>query len=1442
MDLFKTALSTAAQFYRDLNPSTLSGAIDIIVVRQPPVLVPIEPEGGPGPGSASPLGRKAASKMRVVRELRASPVHVRFGKLKLLRPVDNRVLISVNGRTTELTMRVGQGGDAYFVRRAPPEIGAPLDPPGAVSPEAPSAAPGPEGPSITLEEAESAVAAAAAAEASAPGAPAATPPAPGSPSGQLDSAADPDSMDLSQRAVDSLPVVEESISELSEALCSEGGFPATGASSGQMHQRPSVQAALEAGATLLDASDPTSIELSLCADVLFPGMALQVGGMPGAPAPGAAGGGHGPADVATAAPAAGSPIIDGQLGTAAARVFAEHLLASDKLGLGSLVASWPVLSQELFAQQPGAGTDAPAASVNRLAVRIGGRVIVPWRIGALAVLARACLGPHLNHPVVAVAGPDCQHSLSLATTPHLGPDGSGVAGGVDEPGLADGVDKPGSPPAGAGNDDGPGPGPGPGDLDAGKAAAPGPGTASPGPVSPSITESGPMPRIHPSLSSSLLFPLGAAGSSGLLTPMSPQRPSMHFRPGSGGASLPGTLQPSPTVGFPLGGAGRRGPGPLLDLADTDPDTQDDDIEEVDMPSGEAPAAGAADAPGPDEAPPAADASGLVAEQPSLDGRLFQTLDASMASLLNTALSHALEAAVAGGPAGMPEAGDLSAADTSAADLAADAADDFDLDPLSEGSSLLNIESGFADAQPGPPSAVATPVPAPAGGISGLLRYWIPFSRLGGGRRVAEPAARPAPEPEAAPAPGSADPAGAVADAAGAVAAIEADAEAAPATADAAAALAGAAPPAANDQNSFVRSIYFTSEELSALDLKDGPNHIEFTIESPGQGASCAATIYLWDYTDKIVISDIDGTITKSDALGHIFTAVGRDWTHSGVATLFSNIASNGYRLMYVTSRAIGQANSTRGFLRSVKQSPPPNALPSPSSSGLFQSHLSAALAPASSGLAGVSPAGSAPASGAASPLVANGGGPASPVGGGTPSDSPRLAPAGGGPLQPPSPPGSGGPIAGEAAGGGAHAAGAGAGAGAAAAPGPGGALSRSGSSGSLRPAASAPRAIGTPGQATSAAADATGAGAGASASPSTHLDSATLMLVSSPRDADGSLQPRMHRLPPGPLICAPDRLLAAFTREVIERKPHVFKMAALGEILKLFPADTQPFYAGFGNRPTDALSYQSVMVPIERIFTINPSGNIRLELVETYRSTYSDINDIVDQMFPPIVIRRKRRLTLQRPAHKPGDSLPDDGISVESSPDELLDLPEEPPKPAFNDFHYWRQPLPDISALLPSKPSTGGKGPAAGSAPAKPSAASTPDPRSPPSSPAPARATLPGADASRPASPAAPMAVAASSARSVSVGGAPASAPAAPSPATRIVSSSGSSTPGSRDGDGSSSDDGDDDHSHGDDDHDHDDDDDDDDDDDSDPMAGDGHADHDGETVVQFRGYGFPFY
>ncbi|KXN69675.1 LNS2-domain-containing protein [Conidiobolus coronatus NRRL 28638] len=252
---------------------------------------------------------------------------------------------------------------------------------------------------------------------------------------------------------------------------------------------------------------------------------------------------------------------------------------------------------------------------------------------------------------------------------------------------------------------------------------------------------------------------------------------------------------------------------------------------------------------------------------------------------------------------------------------------------------------------------------------------------------------------------------------------------------------------------YAKTLRLTSEQLQSLNLKEGINDITFTVNK----ATCGSRLFLWNCYDHIVISDIDGTITKSDALGHLFNMVGRDWTHLGVAKLYSDITKNGYKILYLTSRAIGQADNTRDYLRGVKQGP-------------FQ-------------------------------------------------------------------------------------------------------------------------------------------------------------------------------LPNGPVLMSPDRLFQSLHREVIARQPQVFKMSCLRDIHNLFgEKHATPFYAGFGNRITDAISYRTVDVPVSRIFTIDHTSEVKLELLLDYKSSYTKLNDLVDQIFPPIKLNEAN--------------------------------------PEFADFSYWKQDLPDIDLLL----------------------------------------------------------------------------------------------------------------------------------------------------------------
>ncbi|GAA97312.1 hypothetical protein E5Q_03990 [Mixia osmundae IAM 14324] len=271
-------------------------------------------------------------------------------------------------------------------------------------------------------------------------------------------------------------------------------------------------------------------------------------------------------------------------------------------------------------------------------------------------------------------------------------------------------------------------------------------------------------------------------------------------------------------------------------------------------------------------------------------------------------------------------------------------------------------------------------------------------------------------------------------------------------------------PVLDRKKHYAKTLRLTSDQLKQLKLRKGVNTVSFSVQSSYSGlAVCSARIFLWEHDFQVCISDIDGTITKSDALGHVFTMIGRDWTHLGVAKLYTDIARNGYKLLYLTSRAIGQANTTRDYLKGIQQ---------------------------------------------------NG-----------------------------------------------------------------------------------------------------------------------------------------FQLPEGPVIMSPDRLMTSLHREVIIRKPEVFKMACLRDIQRLFGERT-PFYAGFGNRITDALSYRSVDVPSSRIFTIDPNGDVKMELLALagYKSSYIAMTDLVDQMFPPI--NRKAA-------------------------------------PEFTDFNFWRPPmaqiaLPDFSPPSPA--------------------------------------------------------------------------------------------------------------------------------------------------------------
>lgn len=231
---------------------------------------------------------------------------------------------------------------------------------------------------------------------------------------------------------------------------------------------------------------------------------------------------------------------------------------------------------------------------------------------------------------------------------------------------------------------------------------------------------------------------------------------------------------------------------------------------------------------------------------------------------------------------------------------------------------------------------------------------------------------------------------------------------------------------------FVRTLIPTSEQVASLNLKEGQNLVTFSFCTRVLGKQQVdAHIYLWKWNAKIVISDVDGTITRSDVLGQVMPLVGRDWSQFGVARLFSAIKENGYQLLFLSARAIVQAYLTKNFLFNLKQ--------------------------------------------------------------------------------------------------------------------------------------------------------------------------------------DGKA------LPNGPVVISPDGLFPSLYREVIRRAPHEFKIACLEDIKALFPSDYNPFYAGFGNRDTDELSYKKMGIPKGKIFIINPKGEVAINSSVDVKS-YTSLHTLVNDMFPPTTL------------------------------------------------------------------------------------------------------------------------------------------------------------------------------------------------------------------------------
>jgi len=109
----------------------------------------------------------------------------------------------------------------------------------------------------------------------------------------------------------------------------------------------------------------------------------------------------------------------------------------------------------------------------------------------------------------------------------------------------------------------------------------------------------------------------------------------------------------------------------------------------------------------------------------------------------------------------------------------------------------------------------------------------------------------------------------------------------------------------------------SSTDLEELNLKPGHNKARYVCQELEEIVEFS--VFLFVETDKLILSDIDGTITEGDIKGHISTFLGITSVQENVVELFDKVDKNGYKVVYLTARSMAQEEDTRDYLFKMLQ-------------------------------------------------------------------------------------------------------------------------------------------------------------------------------------------------------------------------------------------------------------------------------------------------------------------------------------------------------------------------------------------------------------------------------------------------------------------------------------------------------------------------------------------
>ena len=109
-----------------------------------------------------------------------------------------------------------------------------------------------------------------------------------------------------------------------------------------------------------------------------------------------------------------------------------------------------------------------------------------------------------------------------------------------------------------------------------------------------------------------------------------------------------------------------------------------------------------------------------------------------------------------------------------------------------------------------------------------------------------------------------------------------------------------------------------TELMSRSEVRPGKNELRYTVVESGQ--TVRAWLYLWPKQSRVVVFDVDGTVTLNDLVGQLGNVLNVSFVHKGVCELLCQLDARGYQLLFLTSRTLlGPAgiDRTRRYLFEV---------------------------------------------------------------------------------------------------------------------------------------------------------------------------------------------------------------------------------------------------------------------------------------------------------------------------------------------------------------------------------------------------------------------------------------------------------------------------------------------------------------------------------------------